>query len=260
MEEKLSQAGIMQNLPTSFIGRNVFYYSQITSTMEAARQKALEDAAEGTIVVAAKQICGRGRLKREWQTPEGCVALSLILYPELKYFPALVMVSSLAVVNTIKSVTGLDAQIKWPNDVLIDAKKVCGILVESGVKGRDIHYAVIGIGININLYAASLKDVATPATSLSAEIGSYVSRLEMVRRLLVEFERLYLLAKEGDAVYRQWRDRLVTLGRQVTARCGEKVYEGTAEAVGRDGSLLLRQSGGNTVRIAAGDVTLQKQP
>ena len=170
------------------------------------------------------------------------------------------MVSSLAVVNTIKSVTGLDAQIKWPNDVLIDDKKVCGILVESGVKGRDIHYAVIGIGININLDAASLKDVATPATSLSAETGKEVSRLEIVRQLLLEFERLYLLAQEGDAVYRQWRDRLITLGRQVTASCGEKTIEGIAESVDRDGSLLLRQPGGDTVRIAAGDVTLRKRP
>jgi len=258
--ERLSQASIARNLETAFVGKNVIYYPQITSTMETARGEALRGVAEGTVVIADKQTAGRGRLERGWLSPEGCIALSVVLYPESKYLSSMIMVASMAVVSAVNAITGLQPQIKWPNDVLINDKKVCGILVESGTKDADTHYAVVGIGINVNIDAGCLKDVALPATSLSVELGGEVSRLEMVRRLLVEFERLYLLAKEGDAVYRQWRDRLVTLGRQVTARCGEKVYEGTAEAVDSDGNLLLRQSGGDTIRIAAGDVSLQKQP
>jgi len=258
MKEKLSPATISHNLATSFIGKKVIYYPQIASTMKAARGEALRGDAEGTVVIADEQTAGRGRLERGWLSPEGCIALSIVLYPELKHLSSLIMVASLAVVNAVDTVTGLQPQVKWPNDVLIGDKKVCGILVESGIRDKNTHYAVVGIGINVNIDAGCLKDLVVPATSLSAEMGKEVSRLEMVRRLLVEFEWLYLLAKEGDAVYRQWRDRLVTLGKRVTARCGEKVYEGTAEAVDGDGSLLLRQSGGNTVRIAAGDVTLQQ--
>jgi BirA family biotin operon repressor/biotin-[acetyl-CoA-carboxylase] ligase len=258
IEEELSTASISHDLATSFVGRRAVCYKSLASTMETARQAVLEGAAEGTAIVTEEQTAGRGRLRREWLTPRGCVAVSVILYPELKHLPSLVMVASLAVTNAINVVTGLEPQIKWPNDVLIDGKKVCGILVESGVQAKDTHYAVIGIGINVNLDIGCLGNVAAPATSLSEETGGYVSRLEVVRQLLVEFERLYLLAKEGDAVYRQWRDSLVTLGKQVTARCGEQVYAGTAETVDRDGSLRLRRPDGSTISVAAGDVTLQQ--
>jgi BirA family biotin operon repressor/biotin-[acetyl-CoA-carboxylase] ligase len=168
------------------------------------------------------------------------------------------MVASMAVVHAIARVTGLKSQIKWPNDVLISDKKVCGILIESEVRGRQVDFAVIGIGINVNLNPADFPEISPTATSLSHELGRDISRLDVIRCLLVETERLYLALPGGDSVYREWRDNLVTLGKKVRVRSGEATYNGVAESVASDGSLLLRQPDGSLIKIVAGDVTLRE--
>ncbi len=257
MKDYLTQDSITRDLATRFIGHRVILYSKTASTMEIARREAIKGAIEGTVVISNEQSAGRGRLGRLWLSPGGCVAVSVILYPDIAFLPSLIMVASLAVVHTILDITGLQPQIKWPNDVMIGGKKVCGVLVESGVRDGNIDYAIIGIGVNVNLEAAALGELSLPATSLSDELGRGVSRLELVRRLLVEMERLYLSAHSSEAVYREWKDSLETLGRRVRARSGDRVYEGIAESVDKDGSLLLRRLDGSLTRILAGDVTLQ---
>jgi BirA family biotin operon repressor/biotin-[acetyl-CoA-carboxylase] ligase len=168
------------------------------------------------------------------------------------------MVASLAVAHCIEQVTGLKAQIKWPNDVLVNSKKVCGILIESDVRGSTVDYAIIGIGINANLRLADFPEIPPTATSLSHELGGAVPRLDMIRCLLIETERLYLASSAGEAVYQQWRDRLVTLGKEVQITSGATTYQGIAESVASDGSLLLRQPDGSLTKIVAGDVTLRE--
>ena len=257
MKEKLTEASIASGLDTTFVGRKIIYHSKIASTMDVARKMALEGAPEGNVVIADEQTAGKGRIGRLWSSPRGCIALSVILYPKPAYLSSLIMVASLAVMHAITDVTGLHSQIKWPNDVLINDKKVCGILAESGVQGSRGNYAIIGIGINVNLRATCLDEASLTATSLSDELGSQVSRLEIVRKLLLEIERLYISAREGEAVYQEWQQNLVTLGRPVNAKSGNNVYEGIAESVERDGSLMLRLRDGSLKRIVAGDVTLK---
>lgn len=247
-------SAVSTGLGTRFIGRKIIYNHRLPSTMAVARREVRRGAAEGTVIIADEQTAGRGRIERRWLSPRGSISLSVILYPDIAHLPSLIMVASLAVVHCIRAVTGLQPQLKWPNDVLINGKKVCGILIESGVRGGAVEYAVIGIGINVNLRAAELSGFS--ATSLSDELGRNVSRLGLVRRLLVEIERLYLSLPGGDDVYREWRDSLLTLGRRVQARLGETEYQGTAESVDQDGSLLLRSPDGSRHRIPAGDVTL----
>jgi BirA family biotin operon repressor/biotin-[acetyl-CoA-carboxylase] ligase len=225
--------------------------------MDVARREAQKGAREGTVVIAGEQTAGRGRIKRAWLSPKGSIALSIILYPDLRYLSSLIMVASLGVVHCIEKVTGLKPQIKWPNDVLIDGKKVCGILIESGVKGKRLDYAVIGIGINVNLRLSDFPEISSLATSLSHELGRDVSRIDMIRCLLAEIEGLYLALPSGDSVYQQWRDNLMTLGKRVQVSSDETTYEGIAESVASDGSLLLRQPDGNLTKIVAGDVTLR---
>ena len=258
MEDDLSEASVTRGLGTSFIGQRVIHHSKVPSTMEVAKREALQGALEGTVVITNEQTAGRGRMKRVWLSPRGCIALSIILYPDIAYLPSLIMVASLAVVHAITAITGLRSRIKWPNDILINGRKVCGILIESGVRDSSIDYAIIGIGINVNLKTTCLTEVSLPATSLSDEMGRDVSCLEIIRRLLVEFEKLYLSVKSGGSVYQEWRDRLETLGKRVQARSGNKVYEGIAESVDKDGSLMLRCSDGSLIKLAAGDVTLLK--
>ena len=256
MENSLSPASITNNLDTHFVGQRVIYYPRLTSTMDVAKREAQQGAAEGTIVVADEQTVGKGRLKRGWLSPEGNIALSIILYPSLPYLPFLIMLASLAVVHSIEAVTGLKSQVKWPNDILINGRKVCGILIESEVRGDMVEYVIMGIGVNVNLRLSGFPEILSIATSLCDELGREVSRLSLIQRLLVEIERLYLSLPAGGAVYQEWRDRLVMLGKRVRIKSGKTVYKGIAESVASDGSLLLRQSDGSLTKIVAGDATL----
>jgi len=257
MGNSLSPASIADNLETSFVGQRVIYYPSLTSTMVVAKREVQRGAAEGTVIIADEQTAGKGRKKRIWLSPRGNIALSIILYPSAAYLPSLVMLASLAVVYSIESVTGLKPQLKWPNDVLIKGRKVCGILIESGVKGRKVDYAIVGIGVNVNLRLVDFPEISPIATSLSDELGREVPQIDLIRRLLVEVEKLYLALPSGESVYQEWRSRLVTLGRRVRVSWGKTKYEGTAESVAEDGSLLLRCSDGSFTRIVAGDVTLR---
>jgi len=225
--------------------------------MDVAKREAQQGAVEGTVVVAGEQTLGRGRIKRAWLSPEGSISLSIILYPGVLYLPSLIMLASLAVVHSVEKVAGLKSQVKWPNDVLINGRKVSGVLVESEVRGDMVNYAIIGIGINVNLRVSDFPEISSTATSLSDELGRDVSRLDVIRCLLVEVERLSLTLQAGGSIYEEWRDSLVTLGRRVHVKSGETTYEGIAESVARDGSLLLRHSDGNLTKIVAGDVTLR---
>jgi len=253
----LSPALITDGLETQFVGQRVIYYPRLASTMEVARRQARRGAAWGTVVIAGEQTAGKGRLGRVWLSPEGSLALSIILYPSLAYLPSLIMLAALAVVHSIEAVTGLKAQVKWPNDVLVNGRKVCGILIESDVQGDTVVYAIIGIGVNVNLRLSDFPEISSLATSLSDELGRDVSLLNLIRRLLVEVEGLYLALLAGGSIYEEWRDSLVTLGRKVRAESGKNKCEGIAESVARDGSLLLRQANGSLTKIVAGDVTLR---
>ncbi|TES84245.1 MAG: biotin--[acetyl-CoA-carboxylase] ligase [Dehalococcoidia bacterium] len=258
VEENLSPADISRNLKTDFIGKKVIAYPSLSSTNDIAKSEAKKGAREGTVILAEEQTAGRGRLKRAWLSPKGSIALSIILHPTPAQLPSLIMVASLAVAHCIEKVSGLETQIKWPNDVLIKGKKACGILIESDVRGSAVDYAVIGIGINVNLLPADFPEIAATATSLAQELGREISRREMIRCLLVEAEKLYLALPEGDSVFREWRDRLVTLGKEVELISGKTSYKGVAESVANDGSLLLRQPDGNLIKIVAGDVSLRQ--
>ena len=256
-EDNLSPAAITKGLGTRFIGQRVLYYPSVTSTMVAARQEAQQGAAEGTVILADEQTAGKGRMKRVWLSPKGNIAMSVILYPGLANLPSLIMLASLAVLHGIKTATGLKSQIKWPNDVLINNRKVCGILIENDVQGDRVNYSILGIGVNINLRPADFTDILPTPTSLATELGRDVSRLSVVRCLLMEMDRLYLALSAGKSIYEEWRDNLVTLGQPVRAKTEQETYEGIAESVARDGSLLLRGTDGTLTRIVAGDVTLR---
>ena len=259
MKQVLSPEAVTQNLDTRLIGQRVLCYSSLPSTNELAKEEARREAVAGTVIIAEEQTVGKGRLKRAWLSPRGSLSLSVILYPGLEYLPSLVMVASLAVACAVEAVTGLKAQIKWPNDVLINGKKVCGILVESEVRGEAVGYAVVGIGVNVNLRVSDFPELSLAATSLSQELGRAVSRLGLVKRLLVEMERLYLTLLDGGAIYEEWRASLVTLGREVLVTSGDAQYSGIAESVARDGSLLVRRPDGSLSQIVAGDVTLRHE-
>jgi BirA family biotin operon repressor/biotin-[acetyl-CoA-carboxylase] ligase len=252
------ESSISSRLTTRFVGRHLHYYHQLPTTMETAKELVNKGAAEGTVVIADTQIAGRGRLARTWLSPEGSLAMSVILKPALKNLPQLVMIASLAVVRAIKQITGHETQIKWPNDVMLKGKKVCGILIENEVKGGKVNFAVIGIGINVNFNPPDFPEIAGIATSLSHEVGTEISIAELTGTLLFELERLYLEAQAGAAVHREWQENMETLGKRIKVNTGKTVEQGQAETVTENGNLLLRRADGSLVEIVAGDVTVIK--
>jgi BirA family biotin operon repressor/biotin-[acetyl-CoA-carboxylase] ligase len=258
-DHDFSVSAIKLGLTTRFIGQNLIYYPSLSSTMEAARREARQGIPDGTVIIAEEQTAGRGRLKRAWISPGGNIALSIVLYPDFSGLPYLIMIASLATTYAVESSTGLKAQIKWPNDILINSKKTAGILIENELKGDRVAYALVGIGINISLRPAAIKEIASTATSLEDELGQKTARENIITILLNEFEKLYLQLPDGAAIYKAWRGRLFTLGRQVTATWGKEKMEGIAESVDESGALMIRLADGSLTKVVAGDVTLKEK-
>ena len=252
------KTSIQSRLNTEFVGRQLYFYHQVPTTMETARELAKKGAVEGTAVIAGTQTTGRGRLARTWLSPEGSLAMSVILKPPLENLPQLVMIASLAVVRAIKQVAGLETHIKWPNDIMLKGKKVCGILIENEVKGGRVNFAVIGIGINVNFNPLDFPEIAEISTSLSHETGAEISNVELTSTLLFELERLYLEAQAGAAVYKEWQENMGTLGKRIKVNTGKTVEQGQAETITENGNLILRRDDGSLVEIVAGDVTVMK--
>jgi BirA family biotin operon repressor/biotin-[acetyl-CoA-carboxylase] ligase len=251
----------MKNLRTKFVGRCYYRYDELPTTMEVARRLAREGALEGTVVIADVQTAGRGRLGRSWLSPHGSLAMSIILRPSFDHLPYMIMIASLAVVRAVEQITGLGCSIKWPNDVLIGSKKLSGILIESEMSQGVVNYAIVGIGVNVNIDPSVFPEISKIATSLSCEFGQEVDRDEFTCALLLELEQLYLSLQAGgcSSVYREWKEYLETLGKDVTVKCGEQVERGMAEDVTEKGSLLLRRADGSLIEIMTGDVTIVKE-
>ena len=257
MQDKFALSDTGRAADTRFIGRRILYYPCLSSTMDAARQAALAGVVEGTIVLAGEQTAGRGRLERGWLSPQGCLAFSLILYPEAHFLSGLVMVAALAVAETVTFLSPVAAGIKWPNDVMLNGKKISGILVEAGQREDLRRYAVIGVGLNVNLDPVLYPEIGDSATSLSAEVGRELSTAVVLRILLARLERWYEAYIAGEPVIDAWRASLTTIGKEVQVLAGGVQYEGVAEDVALDGALLLRLNSGQLCKMAAGDVTLK---
>ncbi len=256
-ENELLPEVIQGQLKTLFVGQKILHFSQVDSTMDVARKEALWGAPAGTVIVAEQQTAGKGRLQRNWLSPAGGLALSVIFRPNLDNLPYMIMIASLAVAEAIRKTTGLKPQIKWPNDILIREKKISGILIENDIRKNDLKYCIVGIGVNVNIRVANFPEIATLATSLSDELKKQVSRLQILVALLSELDRLYQQLSRRSVIWEAWQKQLITIGQKVQVNMGGRTYTGTAESVTHDGSLLLRQKEGGVVRVIAGDVNLQ---
>jgi len=217
---------------------------------------------EGIVVLADEQVSGRGRRGRRWLAPPGtCLLFSLLLRPPLAphQCPRLTMASSLALAESIESHTGLAIGLKWPNDLLIQDRKAGGILTELSIEGARLAYAIVGIGLNVNLdfTVPEVAFLGEQATSLSRELGAPVAREPLLSCILNRLEARYLALCEGWLPHREWKARLVTLHQQVVISSLGSKLEGWAEDVDHDGALLLRLGDGRIVRVLTGDVSLR---
>ena len=249
----------------SLLGKEIHFYRELSSTNSIARQMAISGAAEGTIVMSRSQSAGRGRMQRQWVCPPSKgLLLSMVLRPEInaQFVPQLTLLTAVVVAETIKKVTGCAAGIKWPNDIFINDKKVCGILAESSFSRADVDYVIIGLGINVNLDTNQLPpDCQETSTSLSLELGQNVSRIQLLKQFIISWdEHIQGFVKAGHPYLRsKWIENNITLGRNVTVNKKIDSIQGLAVDVSEKGGLIVRLSDGSLQEFLAEDVTLRKK-
>ncbi len=254
MTNDLLARAIKDGLGTAVMGCRVRSYASVSSTMDVARRLAESGRAEGTLIVADTQTSGRGRFNRPWASPPGTnLTFSIVLRPSPELLRDVNMAATVALVRCIRDMTGLKPTVKWPNDLRIGSKKVCGVLVEGALAG-DASYVILGIGMNVNYDPSPVLDPPAEATSLASELGRDVSRLDVLRSFLRTFDALYRTLDAGDSLYQEWRSCLDTLGQHVRVRWGDTTEEGMASNVDRNGDLILRRADGSTVSLNAGEV------
>ncbi|MDD5641636.1 MAG: biotin--[acetyl-CoA-carboxylase] ligase [Syntrophales bacterium] len=256
--DKLLPAEILQGLNTRYLKGPIHHFDSLPSTNDLAKELGSQDAPEGSLVVAESQTKGRGRLGREWDSPPGTgLYVSLLLRPPLPptEMPQITLTTAVAVVRALKRAAGVAPGIKWPNDLLLDGKKLGGILTEMETESGQIRHLVVGLGLNVNN-----REFPPPlnrtATSLVLATGSSFCRRDILRAWLEEFEALYdfFLNQDFGVILDEWREYNVTLGQTVTVRQGPREISGLALEVATDGALLLRQRTGEVVRVTSGEI------
>jgi len=253
---------IQRGLSTNYIGKEIFYFPELKSSNRMAKEKALhraEGIGEGTLIIAERQSGGKGRLGRKWFSPAGGIWLSIILYPQLppSYIPRITLVTAVAVVKAIKMCTQIKSQIKWPNDILINEKKVCGILTEMSAELDIINWVVVGIGINANIdHQKFPEDIQAKTVSLKEVSGKEILRVRFAQIFLQEFEKYYesLKRREFSSILKEWKLYFHTLGRKIRVDMGERIVTGEAVNINENGALILKKEDGELIKIISGTI------
>ncbi|MCX7568691.1 biotin--[acetyl-CoA-carboxylase] ligase [Tumebacillus sp. DT12] len=252
---------IRDGLRTSLLGQSIVYHETIDSTNTMAQKLALNGAPEGTLVIADEQTAGRGRRGRNWfSPPHSGVWMSLILRPQLPVAHAaqITLVTAVAMARALTRLTGVEAGIKWPNDILFDKRKCCGILTEMHAEFDQVHHLVLGIGINVNVPQEQFpEELQSIATSLQGVKGVPIPRAEVVRAVMEELEPLYRRYVDGGgfaSIREDWKRSNITLGRQIVAQTARGPITGEALDIDEFGVLLVRREDGETEKIYSADI------
>lgn len=257
-----SQAELQSIMSSKWAGKNLLFFEKVDSTNNMVRTLAEQGAPEGTLVVAANQTAGKGRRGRSWSAPEGTsIAMSILLRPEFPPERAsmLTLVMAMAIARGIREVTGLDAGIKWPNDIVADGKKLCGILTEMSTEMEYIRYVVIGIGINVSMKEFP-EELMQKATSLELCLGRPVKRAPLIdacMRAFEEYYEKYLQTLDLSLLQEEYNRELVNVGREVTVLAPAGDYTGVSHGINREGELVVELAGGEIRNVVSGEVSVR---
>ena len=255
-----NETTIADQIHTKWAGKTVHLARETDSTNLWIKRLAKEGAPEGTLALAEFQSAGRGRLGRSWEVPEGTsVMMSILLRPkfEPQYAPTLTLVMGMAVAKAVKNL-GFDVSIKWPNDVVVSHKKICGILTEMGVRDGKIDYAVIGVGINVNIKEFP-EEMADKATSLYLESGKEFDRSQIPGLVMEAFEKYYekfAATCDLSGLKEEYESILANYNQPVRVLAKEP-YEGVARGITDGGELLVEKTDGTIVAVSAGEVSVR---
>ncbi len=249
---------VKKGLKTKFMGKDIHYFKEVDSTNDVAKYLAENGAEEGTVVVAEIQNRGKGRRGKTWISPPGGVWMSIILRPDIppSRAPQLTLVTGVAVAETLKKELKLNVGIKWPNDILIGNKKVCGILTEVNASINKVNYVIVGIGIDMNVDVPLFPpDLQKGATSLKNELDTEINGAILVQKFLLNLEKLYsqFTADKFPDILNEWRSLSKTIGSRVEVRTRGKTVQGDAVGINKDGILILELDDGSLRKMISGE-------
>ncbi|HBV83893.1 MAG: biotin--[acetyl-CoA-carboxylase] ligase [Lachnospiraceae bacterium] len=258
-----SKVEIESKIETNWVGRNIIFHKETSSTNIDAKELAEKGEAAGTVVVADMQTAGRGRRGRGWVSPAGKdIYMTVVLRPQCRPEKAsvLTLVMALAVLKAVSEQIPQKCSIKWPNDIVVNGKKICGILTEMSAELDGIHYVVIGTGINVNQEFLA-EEIQETATALRIECGHQINRATLVARTLYYLEKYYAIFEENwdfSGLVNEYNQFLVNRDREVCVLDPKGAYEGTARGINENGELLVeRKSDGELVQVYAGEVSVR---
>ncbi|MDK2811588.1 MAG: BirA family transcriptional regulator [Petroclostridium sp.] len=262
--EILSSEEIQAELSTRFFGKQIVYFDTVTSTNTIAKEIAAEGCQDGTVVIADQQTAGKGRLGRNWDSPPHTgIWMSIVLRPDIipAQAPFITILAALAVARSLEQVTQVSPGIKWPNDIVLDKRKVCGILTEMSAEIERVNYIVVGIGINVNTdiedFPAGLQKTAASVKMIT---GQAVDRKSLVVKILENFEEVYTGAKDMNvrsSLMDEYRKYSLTLGSKVKAVYQTQEIEGTAVEITDNGELIIETEDGVRQTIFSGEVSVR---
>lgn len=233
---------------------NIHYLDICTSTQDIADMLASQGAPEGTVVICEEMSYGRGRLGRKWVAGRGGLWFTIVLKPKMiKSLQLLTLIAGTSVVKTLKELYNLDVSVKWPNDVLLSGRKLCGVLIEARLEADRVNYVLVGVGVNVNNELP--EELRGTGVTLMEVLGCRVPRVPILKGVVSNLLNLYneLLRGNDDVVISEWKRYNSTIGRKVKVVSFNEVFEGIAVDVGVDGSLIV-STGGSVRRVSVGDV------
>lgn len=258
----LTKEELSSVIDTEWAGQTIYYFDQIDSTNIRAKQLGEEGAPHGTLIVAGQQNAGRGRRGRTWESPPGVsIYMSIVLRPEMAPVkaPMLTLVMAVSAADSLKECAGLDVQIKWPNDIVLNGKKLAGILTEMSTEMDYINHVVIGMGINVNTECLP-EELEEKATSLRLETGRIIRRSQIIASIMKAFEKNYQLFMETQGL-RQMQEKynslLINREKEVRILGVKEEYAAYALGINEKGELLVRRDNGEVEAILAGEVSVR---
>lgn len=257
----INEVELTEGLQTKTLGKPLIFMQEVDSTNAEIKRLAQKGYTQGTTVVAESQNSGKGRLGRMWSSPPGTgLWFSFLLHPQIPphQIANITLTAGLSVCKAIQNFTGVNALIKWPNDIIIGNKKLCGILTEMSAEAYRIEYAVVGIGINVNT-SEFPEEIRHKATSLFIETEKQIDRAKLFKNILLEVEKYvdeYLNNSQFDIID-EYKKLCVTLGREVTVTRGKHILNGKAVSVSNEGELIIKKENGEEIYINSGEVTVQ---
>lgn len=262
--EHIKRDEISKNLNTKYIGKDIYIFNEVMSTNTIAKFLSMNGVGNGAVVISEKQTKARGRSGKNWESPLGGVWLSIILNPNVNHskIPLITLATGVAVENTLKRIDVKNAEIKWPNDILIHGKKVCGILTEAITSFNTIESVIIGVGIDANISIENFpEELRENMTTLNDEIGEKVDENLLIKLFLEEFEKIseQFINEEYETILKEWRKNSYTIGKIVEVHEPfSKPYDGYVLGISRDGSLVVEKIDGTLEKVISGECIIKK--